>query len=197
MNLKLIVLILPLSIYLLACTKENNTNNPTDTPDKNLIPLKEGNNWNYLYYNYDDNGNLQGTTHWFDSIVSTIPHDGNTYYAARWNIRNVDTNTVEVKRDNGRIEIFFKRVFTDSTVIYTDTLSPFDNTVRKLVAYATPVNILGYSCIKNEVVTTTMGVTVEKNVTYIKPGIGIVRYEFYYGNTNLIDRFDLVSYSLK
>jgi hypothetical protein len=201
MYLKLIVPILLLSIYLLSCTKDspalNNTDNPNDTLGKYLIPLKEGNSWNYLYYYYDDNGNLQGTTNWSDNIASTIPYNGNTYYEARWNLRNVDTNTVEVKRDNGRIEVFFKRVFADSTVIYADTLSNIDNTIRKLVAYTTPVNILGYSCIKNEVVFTTMGVTVEKNVTYIKPGIGIVRYEFYYGDTNLVDRFDLVSYSLK
>lgn len=201
MNFKLILLVLPLSIYLLSCAKDspglNNTGNPTDTLGSYLIPLKKGNSWNYLYYYYDSNGDLEGTTHWLDEIWSTTTYYGNTYYEARWNIRNLDSNTVEVMRSNGKAEVFFKRVFTDSTVIYADTLSSIDTTVRKLVAYSTPVDILGYSCIKNEVVTTIMGVTVEKNVTYIKPGIGIVRYEFYYGDSKLVDRFDLDSYSLK
>jgi hypothetical protein len=186
---KLSMLLLLVILIAASCSK-NSTNNNGPI----LWPLKAGNTWVYQDSVFSSTGldSVYLDTATFTSKTLT---DANGVYYANIQEPNgwfgtggyigVDAgNTTIFEWDslsNGPY-IFFQTVLFDGTFIGSgiDDSDPNCPKQGAQYGYATPASIAGYNCLINvEYTTDCNNITKEAVVTYVSPGVGVVRMEDY------------------
>ncbi|WP_018615270.1 hypothetical protein [Segetibacter koreensis] len=184
-----------LLLLLVSCTKNSTSINQTSnsqgngqTESKTVWPVVTGNYWVYRDSLFNDNGSF-GSVFPSDTLKTTdsVTYEGkvfygtNPFYVSRTYYRQVDDNTVEEYDYNiNSSAIIFKRVEANNTIIRSqDAVVPNEHVVTTLTGYTDVINIYGYDCIRNENTQTVNGDLWLRVVTYVKPGVGLVRMEYY------------------
>lgn len=220
---KLIVLLLPLLFF--ACRKEsgtisNTTNNNggasnlgTTRPEPvYLWPLKQDNQWNYRSVIYQSNA-IDTASTWDFSIKVSGPQYINsgvyfTYQTANDGemvIGNVDTTAVVMGSIYGPYQVFYKRVTNQPEVLRSRTeVSPMgDAFTYTTIAYPGTATVDSFqNCIRtDDLVLDSSSDTLQRDVYYLKPGIGFVQSTRYgqiqgTGEMRRVSRQQLISYKL-
>ncbi|WP_018617101.1 hypothetical protein [Segetibacter koreensis] len=192
-----------LLLLLLSCTKNSTsikttTNNQGSgqTESKPVWPVASGNYWVYQDSLFNDDGSF-GSVFPSDTLKTTdsIIHEGkvfygtNPFYISRTYYRQADDNTVEEYDFNTNFSaIYFRQVQANNTIIRKqDVVIP---------------NEYGYDCIRNENTQTISGDLRLREIFYVKPGVGLVRLEYFVKyrtstKLNLYFTRTLVSYKIK
>jgi hypothetical protein len=188
-------LLLFLSIFILAtsCSKPKPVYN-TGNGQPILWPLRAGGEWIYQDSVFADSG-LQSSN--LDTALITIQTETDQYGTIYYGISEpsgwfgtggfvaVDasnTTIYEVDSANNSPYLFFQAVEQDGQFIgsgydYSDASCTKQ---ASQYGYVTPTIINGFSCLKNiEYTVDCNNVTKEEVVTYVSPGVGVVRMEDY------------------
>ena len=187
------ILILLLPILALACSKMN-PGGLTTTTGPSLWPLKAGYSWIYQDSVFSDTA-LTSTyldTATITTQTETDPSSGTVYYGiSEYNGWFGTGGYVAVDPYNTTIDewdslnypyIFFQTGQYDGQFIGSGNDFSNPTCVKQSVQYgfATPTNINGYNCLKNiEYTVDCNNITTEVVVTYVCPGVGVVRMEDY------------------
>ena len=181
-----------LSIVIVSCHK-NSGPYPGSGPNS-LWPLKAGNTWIYQDSVFSDSA---FTRVYPDTIVENgrvIQDQSGSYYLGISNpngwfgngsylaVDPANYTIYEVDSPAFSPYVFFQTASQDGTVIgtgndYTNPACPLSSVQY---GFASNFTIAGYNCLKNiEYVTNCSNVNTEAIVTYVSPGIGLVRIEDY------------------
>jgi hypothetical protein len=190
-------------ILIFSCNKSSSSSGYPSFGPTSLWPLQQGNSWYYKDSTFTDSTGFQAT--FLDTITTTsqVLQDPSGLFFVGINesspygwfgssgyvsVDPYNTTIYQLDSVNSSPYIFFGTVAQDGTQIgtgtdFTNTTCPLNST---LYGFVTPVTVNGYSCIKNIEynVTTCNNITQEIVVTYVSPGVGIVRIEDYEANPN-------------
>jgi hypothetical protein len=184
---KLVLLIL-VGIFAFSCSKSTNSN-PTL-----LWPLKAGDTWVYQDSVFSDSSL---TTTYLDTATittqTTTDPNGVLYYGihdpAGWfgtggfvTVGSLNTTIYEWDSLGAAPYIFFQSAPYDGYLVGTgsDMTNPACPMLLAQYGYSTPVMVKGYSCLSNiEYNVDCNNITREAIVTYVSPGVGVVRLEDY------------------
>lgn len=202
------VLIQVLTVIILLASCSNNNNSPIPPADNNILPLKVGNSWTYTTISYSQNGQIQDSGTLVETVASTKLMDGKTFFRITDNLggelsfRNEDDKTVQIDDDNS-VSIFFKIVDVDSTKYLTEPWQVNNCTGQALkFGFTGSFNFDGYDCLKNEeILVNCNGEPDTKYIYYVKPGIGLIKWDeyLYINNGSALYHYysqDIRSYSL-
>jgi hypothetical protein len=179
-------------VLIFSCNKNSSSGYPSFGPSS-LWPLKQGNAWYYKDSVFTDS-NLSRTYLDTATLTSQVLQDPSGLFFVGVNNPNgwfgnsfaaVDPyNTTIYALDslNGSPYVFFGTVSQDGTQIGTGTdfTNPSCPLTSTLYGFATMTTVNTYSCLKNIQYTTNCNnVNEEAIVTYVAPGVGIVRIEDY------------------
>jgi hypothetical protein len=183
-------------IYILSCNKNSSSGYPSFGPTS-LWPLQQGNVWYYKDSLFTDSA---FTRTYLDTTTTTSSvyqdpsglffvgiNDPNGWFGPNGYVSVDPYNTTIYELDslNSSPYIFFGTVAQDGTQIGsgTDFTNPACPLTSTLYGFATPVTVNGYSCIRNiQYNVNCNNVNEEITVTYVSPGVGIVRIEDYQAN---------------
>jgi hypothetical protein len=188
-------------IFIFSCNKNSSSSGYPSFGPTSLWPLQQGNSWIYKDSLFTDSTGFQTTL--LDTVTTTSqvyqdpsglffvgindPHGwfGTTGYAS---VDPYNTTIYAIDSLNSQPYIFFGTVSQDGTSIgtgtdFTNPTCPLNST---LYGFVTTTTVNNYSCIKNIQynVTSCNNITQEIIVTYVSPGVGIVRIEDYMANPN-------------
>jgi len=192
--------ILFLVVFSVSCKKEATvvSNVPT-YGNSNLWAIKAGNIWIYqdsIFKAGDTLINAFTDTVYMTSKTATSPDaSGITFYGLNdslgWFGRNAyiatpldqSTGYILVIDSLGRSPyIFFLTASYDNQLLVSSRIT-IDSTCTgtdRQYGFTTPTTINGYSCIKNiEIISDCSLNVVEKIITYVSSGVGLVRIEYY------------------
>lgn len=194
-------------IFFGSCHKE------TDRPDKpikqnGLWPLNFNNEWNYRRFFYNNDGTVRSYSDEQTKITDTITVEGQLHFGDKITgqfLANIDSNTVRSTAGSYQLNhpysVLFKRVFINDTIIWSID-DQNCNSNLSFRSYTDIVNVNGYDCLRNERLTKKCDGTINaKEVFYLKPGVGLVKFEEYVlepGTAKLVLRIgvELRSYKL-
>ncbi len=206
-----------LTLTIIACKKDAqvvNTNKDNISPTA-LLPLSVGNKWYYQDSTFDT------TSYAFKGVLTdsaevlnnTITVVGNPYWAVVENdstgcfgyggyytnypLSNGLYDILGLDSSNGRY-LFWGSSTTDGAQIlpaYSGFTSLSCAFIQNTYGFVTTNNIAGYTCQKNVIqIQDCKGVT--SYVTYVSPGVGVVRYEVWQQNTGAAKSSVLYSQTL-
>jgi hypothetical protein len=181
-----------ISILTVACSKHTSGPNAGHGPNA-LFPLVEGDTWYYKDSVFNNAGQY-GT--YPDTAVVTNqaqqdPYTGYTFLGIQEDSGWFSGSYIAVDPNNSTIweadppsfqsYPFFQAVSQDGPVSNgTDYSNPGCPINYVQYGYASPFTVAGYSCLKNaEVVTDCNNVIQEEVISYVSPGVGVVRIEDY------------------
>jgi hypothetical protein len=162
-----------------------------------LWPLVPGNSWAYKDSVFSDSSLITAYPDTAFVTSNTLKDNaGATYFEINnpngWFVGSYVTvdpmNTTIYEADSPALQpyIFFQTAQQDGQVIGTgnDFSNPACPLQSTQYGFATMVNVQGHNCYQNiEYVTDCNNITREGIVTYISPGIGVVRIEDYIADT--------------
>ena len=189
-----------------SCTHTNNTQS-TGVPSQILIPLTAGNSWIYLDSNFavgtgtyvnsvsdsvyvtsqslevgSQNGNIT-----FNGIYDSTGFLGTTSYLGIDPSNTAVYQYVPTDTAGGATpspDVIFETSTSDNVLLGQgngpDPSDPSCELLYTLYGYASTTVINGHTCLKNiQYTTNCSNIVIETDVTYIAPGVGIVRFEDY------------------
>jgi hypothetical protein len=201
-----------------SCSKNNYPSNPGNSTTS-LWPLKAGNTWAYMDSVFSDSSL---TNHYPDTLTintTTTTNPGLDFYGFTdsnpygWfpqsgsylAVDSYNANIYELDGASTAPYIFFGTALQDGVLLGTGADYTNPNCPRQASQYgfATAVSVGGYSCLKNmQYNVDCNNITQELIVSYVSPGVGLVRIEDYLAdstkNNNLYLDYSqtLQSYSL-
>jgi hypothetical protein len=196
------ILLLPLAIMMMAGCSKSGSSKSSNTGTNNssgLMPLTQGNQWNYRLKSYNTStGALIDSSDFTLTVSGTTTANGDTYYklvnsndnSALW-LTNLSSSTLGSIDSTGGVTYYtaFVSGSGDSTTSASSWAEPVGTDCTgsaKLFGHfadTTLVNLDGTAynnSIKNDVVIfNCSGEKVEAQVYFIEQGVGLVRYVQY------------------
>lgn len=219
-----------LILFLCSCHKErvSEDQSSSQTADQSSTQLQSKGVWPFVkgnYWVYQDSTSPAGGTLVAESandtlkVKDSVSFQSKSYYGPdrifpnMYYRENSNDSTVETYDSHfNQTNIFFQQVGANNTIVYknesdqTIYLNGSNKNyhiVNELIGYTDMKKINGYdSCITNEIVQTYSGDTVFKRITYVKPGVGMVKMLIYQmknetpGDIYLYFKRDLLAYKL-
>jgi hypothetical protein len=190
------VLIVIVSVLSVACHKNSSGPSAGYGPNS-LFPLTAGDTWYYQDSAFNDSALI---TTYKDTMVATKnaytdPGTGTIFLGVSnpsgWfngSYISVDpSNTAVYEVDSPAFSpyTFFQTVSQDGPVgTGSDYSNPACPVTSVQYGYAAALTVAGYQCYKNaEVITNCNSVILEEIITYLSPGVGVVRIEDYLTDT--------------
>ena len=179
-------------LVLTACKKENTQTKPESIKQDGLWPMNLGNEWHYVQNFYKLNGSVESTSPDEKIVISdTVTFEGHLFFGySGIYYSNIDANTVQTIISGSGVDnpvsILFKRVFTNDTVIwhYDDPACVYNQTNKGFTGIT---NVNGHACLRNEkIIQSCDGIIYGKEVHYLEPGVGEIRFEEYTRNADTI-----------
>ena len=190
------ILIVIVSVLSVACHK-NSTGPSAGYGPNSLFPLTAGDTWYYTDSAFSDSGLIVAYT---DTMVATKnaytdPGTGTIFLGVnnpngwfRGSYIAVDpSNSAVYEVDSPAYSpyTFFQTVVQDGAIgtggDYTNPACPITSVQY---GYANPLSVYGYQCYKNaEVITDCHQTVLEEVISYLSPGVGVVRMEDYLTDT--------------
>jgi hypothetical protein len=195
MKKSLLFLVVP--ILAISCAKMNS--GYTSAPGPSLWPLKAGNSWIYQDSLFTDTA---FTSAYLDTATITAQTQtdqyGTIYYGiSEYNgwfgtggyvaVDPYNTTIYEVDSLNKSPYIFFETAQYDGQFLGSGYDFSDINCTKKLSQYGlvTTTSINGFNCLKNiEYTVDCNNITTEAVVTYVSPGVGVVRMEDYMADSS-------------
>jgi hypothetical protein len=190
--MKKLLLVLSVIILGISCTKLSSNSAGNSGPL--LWPLKAGDSWVYqdsLFNNtsfdstYRDTAtiNTQTETDQYGTVYYGITEPNGWFGTGSFvAVDPYNTTIYETDSLSNSPYIFFQTVQQDGQFIGSgyDFSNPACAKQSSQYGLATPTNVNGYSCLENiEYTVDCNNITQEAVVTYISPGVGVVRMEDY------------------
>lgn len=192
-----------------ACKKEAAEKEaPRPARQDGLWPLVLQNEWTYKRTFYTPDGKEESSFSGEQiKITDTLDVRGQLYFRDKqtgYTVTNVGMNSVRgIGLDsslNDPFAIVFQRVYASDSIIWRMTDGVCTARESAFRGYGALTNVNGYECLKNERASRDCnGNLTSRYVTYLKPGVGIVRQEEYVPGMNgpvLRVAVDLLSYKL-
>lgn len=197
-------------LLLFSCSKDSIPANPPASNNQ-VYPIVSGNYWVYRDSSFNDNGSFYGSapsdtlrTIYSITFQGNVFYGADTFYITQTYYRQADDSTIEEYDPAvNNSYIYFRHVKTNNTIIRSeDVVYSNEHFVTTLTGYTDTTNLYGYDCIRNESTSTRSGILNLKIIIYVKPGVGVVRYEYYLrntttGNLNIYFTRTLVSYKVE
>jgi hypothetical protein len=197
--MKFHILYILIAAILFSCSKNVANNSQSTDPSTSIWPLKEGNSWIYkdslfsaasFSTTYIDTAIVtnQTTTDDYDDVFYGIQNP-NGWFGTNSYVSVDPTNTVIYQMDSLKSDsyTFFQTAQSNGELVnsYQDFSNPVCITQYNQYGFANTTTINGYACYKNiEYITDCSNITKNVVVTYISPGVGVVRIEDYILDSN-------------
>ncbi|HEY1113274.1 MAG TPA: hypothetical protein VGE66_06915 [Chitinophagaceae bacterium] len=192
-----------------ACKKEMAVKEaPRPARQDGLWPLALQNEWTYKRTFYEPDGKEESSFSGEQiKITDTLNVRGQLYFRDKqtgYTLTNVGMNSVRgIAMDSSLTDPFaivFQRVYSNDSTIWRMTDGACAAQESAFQGFGALSNVNGYECLKNERSGRNCnGALTMRYVTYLKPGVGMVRQEEYVpGPNGLVLRVtvDLLSYKL-
>ena len=172
-------------LILISCTKESETP-PRPIRQDGLWPLNFNNEWNYKRVFYKSDGSVESFSEEQTKITDTITVKGQLYFGNKTTGQFLTNSSPDAVRgiamDSSLTDpfaIIFQRVFNNDTIIWRiDDPGCVNNQTFRGYTGVTVVN--GFECIRNERLSISCNGTIRhREVFYLKPGLGLVKFEEY------------------
>jgi hypothetical protein len=192
--MKKILLFLGIVILIASCMKMSSGITGSGAGGPSLWPLKAGNIWIYQDSVFTDSASAKTNldTLLINSLTETDQY-GMIYYGLSepngWfgtgsyvAVDPSNTTIYQVDSPSNSPYIFFQTTQQDGQFIGSgyDFSNPACTQLSSQYGFATPTMINGYSCLENiELTVNCNNITTEQVITYVSPGVGVVRMEDY------------------
>lgn len=175
-----------LIVSFFSCHKGNDSkgNDILPTRQDGIWPLALNNEWNYRRIFYKIDGTVESFADEQTKITDMKILKGQPYFGNKLTgqyFTNVGSNTVRgIAFDSlltDPFAIIFQRVLTNDTIIWRiDDVNCVNN--QSFRGYTGVTTINGHECLRNERLTISCNGTIRhREVFYVKPGLGLVKFE--------------------
>jgi hypothetical protein len=191
MKRSFVFFLIVLSVMAFACSKHSSGPDAGHGPNA-LFPLTAGDTWYYQDSVFNDSALIVAYPDTMTVNSQRVQDNAGNRYVGLTNpngwfngsyilVDPGNTTVYEVDSPAYSSYTFFQAVGQDGPIgTGADYSNPGCPIQSIQYGYATPVTIAGYSCLKNaEVVSDCNNVIREEVITYLSPGVGLVRIEDY------------------